>query len=268
MVSLLHCLPLPQGLVFLRFKQLPFWLTALSELRYLDVTHEASLQTGAVPQDLSLCVPPCPPRVPPSPACASPSPLASPHYRDVTHEANLRTGAVPQDLSPCVPPSPPRARSRVCVPLFPRRPSCHSDVTHEANLRTGAVPQDLSRLSHLEFLSVPPPLMCHSVRYGCMHASTGRVYVRQGVMMVAFSFCPLPHPPALPPLTTHPRAHRPPYSMAKGNGLVGFLPESWGSLTNLTMLSLEYNQLVGSIPRQFSSLRSLKTLHCECYRLC
>ncbi|CAI7778295.1 unnamed protein product [Closterium sp. NIES-53] len=105
------------------------------------------------------------------------------------------------------------------------------DVTHEANLRTGAVPQDLSLLSHLEFFK------------------------------------------------------------ANGNGLVGFLPESWASLTNLTTLyhhiisiaavllrssllphalflfppcplcrSLQYNQLVGSIPRQFSSLRSLKTL--------
>ncbi|CAI5471203.1 unnamed protein product [Closterium sp. Yama58-4] len=41
-------------LSYLRFKQLPFWLTALSELRYLDVTHEANLRTGAVPQDLSL----------------------------------------------------------------------------------------------------------------------------------------------------------------------------------------------------------------------
>ncbi|CAI7853305.1 unnamed protein product, partial [Closterium sp. NIES-53] len=41
-------------LSYLRFKQLPFWLTALSKLRYLDVTHEANLRTGAVPQDLSL----------------------------------------------------------------------------------------------------------------------------------------------------------------------------------------------------------------------
>ncbi|GJP37626.1 hypothetical protein CLOM_g22068, partial [Closterium sp. NIES-68] len=40
-------------LSFLRFRQLPFWLTALSELRYLDVAHEANLRTGAVPQDLS-----------------------------------------------------------------------------------------------------------------------------------------------------------------------------------------------------------------------
>ncbi|GJP37634.1 hypothetical protein CLOM_g22073 [Closterium sp. NIES-68] len=48
--------------------------------------------------------------------------------------------------------------------------------------------------------------------------------------------------------------------VATGNGLVGFLPDSWASLTALTSLDLQQNGILGSIPASFSKLESLTKL--------